>query len=123
MRISTMPPNRSFPFRKAVLLPVDGIIGAALFEIREQVVEAGKVTYSRYAMVEGDPEPDGRRFRLTKSGGGEAHYVFHAHEGPAGDLCQCTGFLQYGECKHAQGVRALIRDGHLPVPQNSAARV
>lgn len=112
-RIHFLPPNLTFPYRRVVFAPVyaEGIIG--IMEVQEQRgTNSTKSVVSRYLIQYRPPTADGDHYRLIKSGG---ETTYDVEIGPR-PLCHCTGFLQYGKCKHVEGLTVLQSEGHLQSP-------
>jgi hypothetical protein len=110
----TLPANATYAVRTAewnrvtAATPVTGVL-----TIRETNRPPARVRTGRYAVVEtGADAVRSRAFRLTKPGGAE-HYGVLITLVSANDLCECTGFLQYGNCKHLQALRALLNQRHI----------
>lgn len=105
-----LPANRGFPFRRAYYVPTWNV-RLGVVQIEESKSPAfHSPTVSRYAVVEADCPDGGWLFRLVKSGGAEFYWV---RVKPNETSCDCTGFLQYGYCKHAESLTALIARGRL----------
>jgi hypothetical protein len=108
---ATLPANRSFAYRTASLarLEIPGIVAGVLSVREGRDAADSRARESRYAVRE-DTGPDtaGRRFRVTKPGGAERYYVCLSADG---NRCDCTGFAQYGRCKHAEALAALYEIG------------
>lgn len=89
-----LPGDRKYPIRFATLIRITECPVMGTLDIRGQRHEYGPWTpLGRYLLREDPiPESNDRRFRLTKPR----------------DQCECTGFLQYGRCKHLSALRALV---------------
>lgn len=66
-----------------------------------------------YAVSEFPCDWPGRGFHLAKQTSGtdpesESYSVFCAKSGPAGDQCECRGWVFKGTCKHRDAMRAIL---------------
>lgn len=75
-------------------------------------------TVCAYAVTEFPTPWEGRAFHLAKPAGepgtdpeSDGYDVFCGRGGRA--ECDCKGFERWGNCKHAEGVRALLENGWL----------
>jgi hypothetical protein len=68
-----------------------------------------KSRYAFYAFNEIPCSIGGRGFAVHRLGLGE---LYHVRVGePMHCSCECLGFLAHGNCKHIQGIKALIEHG------------
>jgi hypothetical protein len=106
-------PNRTYTYRKAnlILASEPGFPVVGVLWVSEQKSRSTPPDLSRYAVVELRFDR-GRRFRLAKTDG--SFYFVYLPAEPSNDGCDCTGFSQYGRCKHTEALRAVERAGGLP---------
>ncbi len=114
-----LPPNTTYPYRQATFIPMaspTGMVGVV--EIRECRVPDGKAKCSRYALRR-DVVDGAVRVRFTKPGGLERYHVDLPADPTDFPVCECTGYLHGGWCKHLETVFAFQAAGFFhpqPVP-------
>jgi len=99
--------NKTFAFRSVTWMAVHPTLAPSVgvIAITESISPTSKKYVSRYAILELS-NPDGRQFKVTKSGGDEIYYVLLTPV--RADQCTCLGFENGGYCKHSEALRVLL---------------
>lgn len=110
-------PNTTYGFRVVEYLRVCSadLIGVICLKEKRGMSPGSKETVSRYAVKE-FPSPMGRAFKLIKPDQTETYNTLLHFNGTLQDICDCTGFLQCGRCKHIESLRAISAANVLPPP-------
>lgn len=107
-----LPPNKGFPFRKALFNRVSANPLVGVLRISEQKKNKEFAPTRKYAVSE-DPErpADGVRYKVTKEGGEEWYFVLLASAGAGWDVCECRAHETGKQCVHAQALRRIFEKG------------